>query len=202
MLNILLDFDGTLFDTDTAHESAYNSVFNQNNLGKLTSYEEIKGIRTKDVFARYVDNDLAGRLAQKKTDHYLENVENIKSLVDFSLLQACKEKSNRLFIVSGGSKISIYSLLKFHHQIHLFDGIVTSEDYNQSKPHPEPFLKCIKIFNIKGEVIGVEDSTAGIQSLKSANILAIGVHNECVRDISDIYYDDINHFLKSYILNE
>ena len=202
MLNVLLDFDGTLFDTDKAHERAFRFIFQSHGLEGFNSYEEIKGIRTIDVFSQYVSNELAEQLAKKKTEYYLKNVDKVESLVDSSLLKACKEKNNRLFIVSGGSKKSIYTLLKNHNILYLFDGIITSEDYNQSKPHPEPFQKCVKIFNIKGEVIGVEDSTAGIQSLKSANILAIGVHNECVRDISDIYYDDINHFLKSYILNE
>ena len=202
MLNILLDFDGTLFDTDKAHERAFKFIFQLHDLGEFGSYEEIKGIRSKDVFTRYVDNDLAARLARKKTEYYLENVEKVESLVDFSLLKSCKEKNNRLFIVSGGSKISIYTLLKIHNLLPLFDGIVTSDEYNQSKPHPEPFLKCIEKFHIEGEVVGVEDSMAGIQSLKSANILAVGVHNERIRDISDIYYRNINLFIKNYILNE
>ena len=202
MLNILFDFDGTLFDTDKAHERAFRYMFKTYNLGEFGSYEQIKGIRTKDVFSKYVERQRAVKLAGKKTRYYLENVEKINALVRFELLCEAKRAGNRLFIVSGGSKKSIYSLLELHQLVALFDGVVTSNDYKRSKPDPEPFLHCLEKYSIKGDTVGVEDSAAGIESLKKANIFAVGTHNELIRDSADRFYSDINDFLEKYILNE
>ncbi len=202
MGNILFDFDGTLFDTDTAHEKAYQKVFRIHDLGELESYEEIKGVRTIDVFERYTDKETAVMFAGMKTAEYLNSIGEIKSLVDWSLMEECKQLGYRLFIVSGGSNKSVFSLLDLHNARHLFDGIVTSGDYNESKPSPESFLFCMRKYRIDGKLIGVEDSEAGIESLKRASVFAVGVHNEKIRLAADLYYSDINIFLKEYILHE
>jgi len=202
MLNILFDFDGTLFDTDKAHEAAFRYMFETYNLGEFGSYEQIKGIRTKDVFSKYVERQRAVKLASKKTRYYLENIKKINALVRFDLLREAKKAGNRLFIVSGGSKKSIYSLLELHKLVSLFDGVVTSNDYNRSKPDPEPFLYCLEKYNINGNIVGVEDSAAGVESLKNANIYAVGIHNDLIRDSADLFYSDINDFIKNYVLIE
>jgi len=202
MRNILFDFDGTLFDTDAAHEAAYQNVWRDHNLGRFESYEEIKGVRTIDVFKRFTDQETAVVLAQKKTAEYLDSLPVIRCLVDLSLLDACKQLGYRLYIVSGGSSKSIFGLLDLHNAKHLFDGIVTSGDYSESKPSPESFLFCIEKYRIEGELIGVEDSEAGIESLKRASVFAVGVHNEKIRATADLYYSDINMFLKEVIINE
>lgn len=202
MINILFDFDGTLFNTDEAHENAYNHVFHENKIKPSHTYEEIKGIKTVEIFRRYVDEEKSHQLAKKKTETYLNSLDKIESFVDFNLLKQCKDLGNRLFIVSGGSRISIHSLLKLHKIIELFDGIITAGDYSQSKPDPEPFLTCISKYKISGDIVGVEDSMAGITSLKKANIKAVGVHNILIRDYSDYYYESINLFINNYILHE
>lgn len=202
MINILFDFDGTLFNTDKAHENAYNHVFYENKIKPSHTYEEIKGIKTVDIFRRYVDEEKSQQLAKKKTETYLNSLDKIESFVDFNLLKQCKDRGNRLFIVSGGSRISIHSLLELHKISDLFDGIVTAGDYTKSKPDPEPFLKCISNYKITGDIVGIEDSFAGITSLKKANITAIGVHNRAIKDSSDYFYRTINLFIKNYILHE
>lgn len=202
MINILFDFDGTLFNTDEAHENAYTHVFIENKINPSHTYEDIKGIKTVDVFKRYVDDEASSRLAKKKTETYLNSLDKIESFVDFNLLKECKDRGHRLFIVSGGSMISIHSLLKLHAIDDLFDGIITAENYTKSKPDPEPFITCISMYNLSGEMVGVEDSMAGITSLKNAGITSIGVHNYAIIEASDYFYKTINLFLNDYILNE
>lgn len=202
MINILFDFDGTLFNTDEAHESAYNVVFIENNIQPIHTYEEIKGMKTSDIFGRYVDGELALQLAKNKTETYLGSLDKIEPFVDFGLLNLCKKRGHRLFIVSGGSHVSIHSLLKLHNIEKLFDGIVTAGDYTKSKPDPDPFLTCISRWSISGNIVGVEDSMAGITSLKRAQITAIGVHNEVIKNACDHFYRTINLFIENYILNE
>lgn len=202
MTNILFDFDGTLFNTDDAHEKAYNLVFIENDIEPLHTYEEIKGIKTVDIFGRFVDEETSLQLAKIKTETYLNSLDQIEAFVDFDLLKLCINRGHRLFIVSGGSRISIQSLLELHNILHLFDGIITAGDYTRSKPDPDPFLTCISTFKISGNIVGVEDSIAGITSLKRANITAIGVHNNAIKNSSDYFYKTINLFIKNYILHE
>ena len=44
MYNLLFDFDGTLFDTDSTHELAFQKTFTTFSLGECPPYESLKGI--------------------------------------------------------------------------------------------------------------------------------------------------------------
>ncbi len=196
MFSLLLDFDGTLFDTESGHEAAYQQTFAHFNLGPFPSYETLKGIKTKEVFARYrsiyADTDA---LANYKSSTYQEGLANIKPLVDLSLLNQVKQSGIALYIVTGGSRKSIEGILKIHEIQSFFRGIVCAEDYQASKPDPEPFLHCIRQYQIQGKIHGVEDSMQGIQSVRAANLHAVGVHNPGIEALADAYYPSINTYL-------
>lgn len=200
MCSLLFDLDGTLFDTDAGHEAAYLKTFDAFNLGECPSYETFKGIKTIDVFARYqgLFSDTP-KLAQYKSQTYQANLAEVKTLVDLTLLQQLSDRGFSLYIVTGGSRKSIDGLLDLHQAHHLFKGVVTAEDYGASKPDPEPFLHCIRTFDIQGEVQGIEDSIQGIQSLKAAHIRAVGVHNPAIESLSDVFYPSINTYLTELI---
>ena len=200
MYNLLFDFDGTLFDTDSAHELAFQKTFATFSLGQCPPYESLKGIKTKDVFANYSDDeDMVKKLASYKSQTYQANLNSIKALVDFNLIRQLKSAGNRVFIVTGGSRLSIDLLLNMHQIAGYFDGIISANDYTKSKPDPEPFLTCISKFNISGLIHGIEDSIQGIESLKNAGIFAVGVHNPLITNKSDLYFPEINEYLKYLI---
>ena len=200
MYNLLFDFDGTLFDTDSAHELAFQKTFETFSLGQCPPYESLKGIKTKDVFANYSDDeDMVKKLASYKSQTYQADLNAIKALVDFDLIRNLKSAGNRVFIVTGGSRLSIDLLLNVHQIAGYFDGIIAADDYKKSKPDPEPFLMCIEKFNISGLVHGIEDSIQGIESLKNAGILAVGVHNPLIAKKSDLYFPEIDEYLKYLI---
>ena len=200
MYNLLFDFDGTLFDTDSAHELAFQKTFITFSLGECPPYESLKGIKTKDVFANYSDDeDMVKKLASYKSQTYQADLNAIKALVDFDLIRQLKSAGNRVFIVTGGSRLSIDLLLNTHQIAGFFDGIIAANDYTKSKPDPEPFLTCISKFNISGLTHGIEDSMQGIESLKNAGIFAVGVHNPLIAKKSDLYFPEINEYLKYLI---
>ena len=200
MYNLLFDFDGTLFDTDSAHELAFQKTFTTFSLGECPPYESLKGIKTKDIFANYSDDeDMVKKLASYKSQTYQADLNAIKALVDFDLIRQLKSAGNRVFIVTGGSRLSIDLLLNMHQIAGFFDGIIAANDYTKSKPDPEPFLTCISKFNISGLTHGIEDSMQGIESLKNAGIFAVGVHNPLIAKKSDLYFPEIDEYLKYLI---
>ena len=202
MYNLLFDFDGTLFDTDSAHELAFKKTFSAFELGECPSYESFKGIKTKEVFAKYAsDEAMVKKLASFKSQTYQADLNSIKALVDFNLIRHLKSLGHRVFIVTGGSRLSIDLLLNIHQVSGLFDGIITAENYKKSKPDPESFLTCISKFNVSGLIHGIEDSIQGIESLKNAGILAVGVHNTQIAKKSDLYFPEINGYL-NYLISE
>ena len=106
MFSLLLDFDGTLFDTESGHEAAYQQTFEHFNLGPFPSYETLKGIKTKEVFARYrsiyADTD---SLAKKMREIYDSDEEFVN-----------KQVQARTFVaLQAGATERIMSYLNEHH---------------------------------------------------------------------------------------
>jgi HAD superfamily hydrolase (TIGR01509 family) len=52
-----------------------------------------------------------------------------------------------------------------------FEIIVTANDVNSFKPHPETFLRCAELMKVKPEFIEVfEDADLGIEAAKKAGM--------------------------------
>ena len=61
----------------------------------------------------------------------------------------------------------------------IYGFVLVREDYEKSKPHPEPYLKGVKQFGCKKEeVLIVEDSERGLNSAVAAGIECAIVYNE------------------------
>ncbi len=63
-----------------------------------------------------------------------------------------------------------------------FDFVLTREDYDQSKPHPEPYLKALEIVgHFREECLVIEDSERGLTAAKSAGLACWIIPNELTR---------------------
>ncbi|MBT7296069.1 HAD-IA family hydrolase, partial [Candidatus Woesearchaeota archaeon] len=61
----------------------------------------------------------------------------------------------------------------------MFNFIITSEDYNQRKPHPEPYLITAKKLKLNPkDCIVIEDSYVGVESAKNAGMKCIAISNK------------------------
>jgi len=57
-----------------------------------------------------------------------------------------------------------------------FDAVVSGDDVENSKPHPEPYLRGAELLGVRPEdCISIEDSEPGIRSAAAAGTVVIGV---------------------------
>lgn len=166
---IMVDLDGTLFDTTEVNYCAYQEAAALYNykidhdyycnycngkhylsfLSQITTHDEkiLSEIHTakKNIYSKYLNY---ARLN--------------KSLLDIiSLLKS----DYKIALVTTASKENTYEILNEFDIIDLFDLIITSEDVIHKKPDPECFIKAMKQFNATSEeCIIFEDSDVGIQA--------------------------------------
>lgn len=63
-----------------------------------------------------------------------------------------------------------------------FELILAREDYDQSKPHPEPYLTALKRLGVRAErCVVIEDSARGLQAALAAELRCIVVPNDFTR---------------------
>ena len=87
------------------------------------------------------------------------------------LLQYAKEQRLLLAVASSTALNYLLDILDNCGIRNYFDLIVSGEDFESSKPHPEIYLSVLKALHVApDEAIAIEDSSAGIAAAKAAGM--------------------------------
>jgi HAD superfamily hydrolase (TIGR01509 family) len=79
---------------------------------------------------------------------------------------------------TGGHREAVERTLEITDLRQYFNIIITANDVNNFKPHPETFLKCAEQMKIEPEFIEVfEDGDLGIEAAINAGMLATDVRS-------------------------
>ena len=92
-----------------------------------------------------------------------------------SFLKFLHNDQYRLALVTGTSRHELHQVLP-DHLYDLFDVVVTGNDVQNGKPHPEPYLRAIRKLKIKpSEAVVVENAPFGIRSAKAAGLTCLAI---------------------------
>jgi HAD superfamily hydrolase (TIGR01509 family) len=120
----------------------------------------------------------------------LAEVPLIEDTIDF--IKQLHEKGIPLALCTSSSSEFTQYVLDRASISNCFKAIVTFEDYEHRKPHPDPYLTAAKKLGIgPEECIAVEDSVSGLQSAKSAGMKCIILESSYMQ----------NHFGKENFAN-
>jgi HAD superfamily hydrolase (TIGR01509 family) len=174
---IFWDNDGVLVDTERLYYQANKETFAKMGI-ELTKelylefflkkalgtwhLAEAKGYTKEQLAAFHVERDkLYSRLLSTETSIITGVEETLKKLCGkFKMGIVTSSKRNHFEIIHKS-----LNLLKY------FDFILTSEDYNKSKPAPDPYIKAIEISGFsRDECIAIEDSERGLKAALNAGI--------------------------------
>ena len=176
---LLFDLDGTLINTN---ELIVSSFLHTLNYYYPNQYER------EDVYP-FLGPPLAETFekinpekAQEMILRYRKfNVENHDLLVTefegvYETIRTLKEHGFKLAIVSTKMRDLIIRGLKLARLESFFDTIVSLDDVNHAKPHPEPLLKALETLRSKPEeAIMIGDNYHDIEGGKNAGTLTAGV---------------------------
>jgi len=103
-------------------------------------------------------------------DGVQENLSRLKGKVVMGIVTSCLQE--HFDIIHAGTGL-----------LPLFDFVLAREDYQKSKPDPEPFLTAVTQNGLRTEeCIIVEDSARGLAAAKSAGIRCIVVPNRLTQN--------------------
>lgn len=193
---ILFDHDGVLVDTELwyfkAGERALASV--GVSLDRDRYLEEMTAGLGTWVQARAagIDEQTIDRLRDAR-DAYYQDYLRTESIEIDGVIEALAELSQlaRLAIVTT-SKRADFELIHRDGQITRFmDFVLVREDYQRSKPDPEPYATALARFGANRDAaLVVEDSSRGLRSAVAAGIDCVIVHNDFTQsqDFSEARY--------------
>lgn len=210
---VLFDLDGVITDTAEFHYLAWQALgkkigitfdkkFNENLKGvdRMESLERILALGKKEK--DYTSEEKIA-LATEKNDFYQTFIEKMtpENLLPGinNLLHDLKRHDIKLGLASA-SKNAPFILERLQIS-NVFDIIVDPNSLKQGKPAPDIFLQGAKQLELKvSECIGIEDAYSGIEAIKAANMLAVGVGEKSVLEKADAVVENTSLLTYDYLV--
>jgi beta-phosphoglucomutase len=183
---VVFDLDGVVTDTAKFHYLAWKQMAESEGIDfdeKIN--ERLKGVSRMDSLKiimekrkrEYSEAELLA-LAKKKNDLYVTMLDKITSA---DILPGITAFINELR--THGIKTVIFSASKNTDTIlqklgmsKTFDALVTGNDVEKTKPHPEGFLLAAKKIEIAPEnCVMIEDAFAGVEGAKAVGMKTMGI---------------------------
>lgn len=178
---ILFDFDGVLGMTMEDNARAWEYAFSRHNIRfDKNEYLLFEGLNTKKVvehFAGCIDKTRINieDIVKLKEEYYMKN--NSFSLYDGAkaLVGRLKKEGYLLGLVTGANYIRLSNTVN-RGVICNFNVIITGDNVNNCKPHPEPYLNAANTLCMKpSDCVVIENAPLGIESAKAAGMYCIAV---------------------------
>ncbi len=188
---VFWDVDGTLADTEMqGHRPAFNRAFVEQGLDwnwdSATYMRLLKipgGLLRMKTYAEQrgelLSDDQLKVLRLSKQNHYLKEVRSGNVSLRPGVLRLLRELqtcSISQWIVTSSGSPSVSALLEtiFPGDDHPFAGVLSADDVDRHKPHPEPYLQALQRSHTNPDAALVfEDSAPGLQSAVEAGLRCI-----------------------------
>ncbi|MYL56975.1 pyrophosphatase PpaX [Virgibacillus halodenitrificans] len=175
---ILFDLDGTLIDTNELITASFEHTFKKHNLS--FTKEEIMGFNGPPLLDTFhnIDPERADVLVKTYREHNLAEHDRYVKAFPYAVetIQKLKNSGKKVGIVSTKMAKSVHMGLTLTGLEPLFNTIITYDDVQHAKPHPEPVIKAMKELDADGtSTLMVGDNYHDIVAGKNAGVQTAGV---------------------------
>jgi len=181
---IIFDVDGVLVDSKNANVAFFQTLLKKAGYTAISreevaSYFHLPMWQVIEKLINSTDQEEIRRIWEMGHDASLRD----NSLLEFpDQLENVLEKLHKeykLAIVTSRIKAGMEALFGSREIRHLFDVVVTFEDYTNPKPHPEPLDTALKKLGVNSsEAIYIGDSPTDIEAAKAVGMRSIFLSHE------------------------
>jgi HAD superfamily hydrolase (TIGR01509 family) len=181
---ILWDHDGVLVDTEQWYFAATQKALSELGiiLGKETYLSLMaKGQSCWDLAMEQRISPQEIEMQRRYRNTYYQRFLQTEHIEVEGVIPVLKQLSQqyRMAIVTTARREDFEFIHRNCNIKQYMEFVITVEDHENSKPHPEPYLAGLSRFDAKpDEAIAIEDSSRGLQSAVAANLECIVIQNE------------------------
>jgi beta-phosphoglucomutase len=203
----IFDLNGTMIDDMQFHLKAWYHIMNDE-LGANLSWEAVKKemygknsevlerVFGKGRFTLEEMNELSIEKEKRYQREYIDHLRLIPGLPQF--LEKAYALKIPMAIGSAAIMFNIDFVLNNLNIRHFFSAIVSADDVQHSKPHPETYLKAARQLGVAPQnCLVFEDAPKGVEAAQNANMPSVVLtllHEQ--EDFSQ--YNNIVQYIKDY----
>ena len=198
----LFDLDGVVFDTEPQYSVFWGEQCRRYHPEHPGLEHEIKGSTLVQIFDRWWSGPLVG-----ERDEVTRRLNDFEAQMDYTYISGLPAFIDDLHrcgvktaVVTSSNQPKMESVYRAQPNFrHLFDAILTSEDFAQSKPSPDCYLRAAACFGLdRRRCVVFEDSVNGLRSGRAAGMMVVGLLTTnplpTVRALSDVQISDYKDF--------
>ena len=197
----LFDLDGVIFDTESQYTVFWGAECRRAHPELPGLEQRIKGSTLQQIFDRAWTGPL-----EKERQHVVERLDAFEAQMRLDyvegfvpLLNSLRSHGVKTAVVTSSNQQKMSNVYSKHPEFRpMFDAILTSEDFAESKPSPDCYLRGAARFGAEpGECVVFEDSFNGLRSGRAAGMYVVGLATtntqEAIRDFSDCQITDYSN---------
>ncbi|MDZ8056328.1 MAG: HAD family hydrolase [Aulosira sp. ZfuVER01] len=195
---VLFDFNGVIINDERIHLQLIDQILIEENLQPQRDNERQASLGRSDRACfqellhnrgRVVSEEYLTQLLNRKAQGYALELEKLEKLPLYSglddLIFQVRSRNLKIGLVSGAIRNEIDLVLQRANLAEHFSVIVADDDITTSKPKPDGYLLAVERLNHKypqlslqpQDCLAIEDTPAGIQAAKRAQMQVVGVAN-------------------------
>jgi HAD superfamily hydrolase (TIGR01509 family) len=185
---IIFDLDGVLVEAKNIHFNALNKALGETYSiswdEHLSIYDGLKTNQKLEMLheRKGLPKDQFKKIWEDKQKYTLEELSNLKPNIELQKsLDILVNNGFKLAVCSNSIRKTILTVLSKFDIIDRFDLILSNEDVNNSKPHPEIYWRAMSLLNmLPEETLIIEDSPYGLlaASRSTANVYRVNSPKE------------------------
>jgi beta-phosphoglucomutase len=207
---VLFDYDGVLVDSMNYHVQAWQTVFREINLEiKPAAVYMTEGSRSielaRKIFSEHhipITEEELIKFVDKKQQVYQQITKAKLTDGAEALIAKLKEQGLQLGLVTGSTQFNVRATLLLR-TLSQFDIIITGDETQNGKPHPEGYLNAARALRVKpAECLVIENAPFGIQAAKNAGMMVAALTVTLDRtqlDDADFYANDLVDLEKNWV---
>ena len=175
----LFDLDGVVFDTEPQYTIFWGAQCREFHPEHPGLEHEIKGQTLVQIYDAWFSGELQEKQAviTERLNLYEQQMDYIYVPGFEDYVKKLRARGVKTAVVTSSNRIKMEAVYERHTEFKgLFDAILTSEDFERSKPDPDCYLKAANRLgvNVKDSVV-FEDSFNGLKSGRAAGMYVVGL---------------------------
>ncbi len=207
---VLFDLDGVVFDTEPQYSVFWGAVCRE----FRPDYPGLENVMKGQTLVQIFDGYFHGMAAEqreivRRLDAY-EGQMSYDYVPGFlTFIRALRKQGVMTAVVTSSNQAKMAAVYRAHPDFpKMFDAVLTSEDFEESKPSPDCFLKAAARLGATSEECMVcEDSFNGLKAGRAARMAVLGLSttnsadsisplcDRVVPDFTNVSVDDCRHLL-------
>lgn len=191
----LFDLDGVVFDTEPQYTIFWGAQCREFHPEHPGLEHEIKGQTLVQIYDAWFSGPLTEKqpLITERLNQYEQQMDYqfVEGFEDY--IHQLRSKGVKTAVVTSSNQPKMEAVYQSHPEFRsLFDAILTSEDFERSKPDPDCYLKAAQRLGVEVEdCVVFEDSFNGLKSGRAAGMYVVGLSTTNPAEAIRPYCDEV-----------